>query len=346
MPTHTTKANSMYQYSILWSIILVLLSGALYATDQKADIFIYKKYYDFYYNGGAFGKNYPLYPLCKHTAYREKIKMNASGEINGSCYSTACHRGYQGIWKIANNTLFLSALKEGCSRNEEVVDLKEAFGAEYTEHGLKAFWVTDTITLTDQPINISTVTRTLSSLTLMVQQGRIVKIIEEGPYFAPPPEYVEDKYQLASNQLPELMWYKGERFYAKGEWDPLSVILTDETYLNRMDTTEYGAAALSSCLSVDCYRSYQGIWEISNDTLYLKEVQDFCTEMPIFDLESVFGREQVTSKGIRAFWINQVLVVSSKEVSEFELKKERAPETYLKLKIVQGVIIKKELEPY
>lgn len=334
----------MYNLRVLLSLVILSFSTILYATDQIPEIFMYKEYYEFYYSGGGFGWGYPLYPLSKYKEYREKMNMDSYGEIGGSCQSTGCYRGYQGIWKIEDNTLFLSKLKGGCYNDKDVVNMKEVFGAEYTKHGLKAFWITDTMTLTDQPINVSTICNTFSHLTLIIEQGRIVKITEEGPYFAPKPEYIEDKYKLASNQLPEIMLYDNERFYAKGEWDPLSNLLTEEDYVSRMNKDEDGGLELSSCFSDGCYRSYQGIWEISKDTLYLKEVQDFCTQAPIFDLEKIFGKESVTSKGVRAFWINQGLIVSSKEISEFELKKTNNLPTYLKLNIVEGIVVKKEIE--
>jgi hypothetical protein len=334
----------MYNGRILLSLVILSFSTILYGTDQLPEIFMYKKHHEFYYSGGGFGRGYPLYPLSKYKAYRDKINMGTNGEISGASQSTDCYRGYQGTWKIEDNTLFLSELKKGCYDDENIIDLKEIFGSKYTKHGLKAFWITDTITLTNEPINVSTICHTFSFLTLIVEQGLIVKIIEEGPYFAPKPEYIEDKYNLASNQLPEIIMYEDERFYAKGEWDPLSNILVDDKYVSRMNTDEYGALELSSCFSDGCYRSYQGIWKINNDTLYLKELQDFCTEEPIFDLEKIFGKETVTPKGIRAFWISQELIVSSKEINEFELKKESILPTYLKLNIIRGVVVKKEIE--
>ncbi len=334
----------MYKTIILLLGVIASLSTPLRATDQVPEIFFDEERGTFYYNGMDLGNGYPLYTLAKYKDYREKINMDADGQINSNCYSSACYRGYRGVWTIADGTLFLSELKSGCSSSGNNVDLKDVFGAEYTKHGLKAFWLTDTITLTDEPMNIFTLLNEFSYLTLMVEKGVIVNVIEKGPYFAPKPAYIEDKYQLASNQLPELLTYQDQRFYAKGEWDPLSNIFAEEQYLSRMDTNEYGELKLSSCFSDGCFRSYQGIWEISDDILYLKEVQDFCTETPIFDLEKIFGKENVTPKGVRAFWISQGLVVSSKQVNEFELKQYRTPQTYLKLKIVKGVIVKKEIE--
>lgn len=334
----------MCDLKIVCSLAILAFSTALYGTDQIPEIFIYKEYYEFYYSGIGFGWGYPLSPLSKYKEYKEKMNMRDDGEISASCQSTDCYRGYQGIWKIEDNTLFLSELRNGCYHEETLVDMKEVFGSKYTKQGLKAFWITDTFTLTDQPINVGTICNEFSYLTLIVEQGLIVKIIEKGPYFDPKPEYIEDKYNLASNQLPEILMYNDEQFYAKGEWDPLSSLLEEEQYVSRMKTDEYGGLELSTCFSDGCYRSYQGIWEISKDTLYLKEVQDFCTELPIFDLEKIFGKEAVTPKGVRAFWINQELIASSKEISEFELKKASIPPIYLKLKIVEGIVVEKEIE--
>lgn len=336
----------MYPIILLLTIVLIGFSTQLQATDQVPEVFFDEKRGTFYYNGRDLGNTYPLYGLAKYKTYREKINMDSTGQIRSSCYSTACYRGYRGTWTIKDSTLFLSELEAGCSSYNDIPNIEEVFRAEWTKHGLKAFWVTDTITLTDEPFNVSTITRTFSYLTLVIHQGRIIKITEKGPYFAPKPEYIKDKYNLASNQLPELLTYNNQQFYAKGDWDPLSSIFADENYLNRLDTTEYGAVQFSSCFSEDCLRSYQGIWTIINDTLYLKEVKDFCTAVPLFELEKIFGPENVTSKGVRAFWLSQVLVVSSKEFSEFELKDARAPNTYLKLKIVKGVVVRKELEAY
>lgn len=337
-------STSASYYRILCFITILFCSTFSWATDQIPELFIYQ-HHRFCYNGlTGFGEEYPLYPLTKYEGYQEKMNMRSNGELMVGCRSTACYRGYQGIWKIEDNTLFLSELKDGCYDNTDVVNMEEVFDEIYTEHGVKAFWITDTIFLTDQPVSSFTITNRFSYLILIVQEGHIAKIIEEGPFFDPEPEYIEDKYKLASNQLPELFFDGNEQFYAKGEWDPLYELIADEAYVSRMDTNEYGGLQLSSCYSSGCERSYQGMWEISNDTLYLREVQDFCTQASIFDLEKIFGKAAVTPKGVRAFWIDQVLIISSKEINEFELKKKGNLPTYLKLTIEKGVLIKKERE--
>lgn len=336
--------SSILPCQVLLFIVIFSFPTFLWATDQIPEFFMYQDH-RFYYNGlTGFGKEYLLYPLVEYKEYSEKMNMGTTGEITGPCKSTACYRGYQGTWKVEDNTLFLLKLKDGCYNDKDIVDMEATFGSAYTEHGVKAFWITGTIHLTDEPVNSFTISNEFSSLTLIVEKGHIVKTIKKGPFFAPKPEYIDDKYNLASNQLPEIVLSDNKQFYANGNWDPLYKILINEKYIGRMNTNEYGELELSSCNSSGCYRSYQGIWEISNDTLYLKEVQDFCTEEPIFSLAKVFGKEKVTSRGVQAFWISGDLIVSSREINEFELKNENAPLIYLKLKIEEGVILEKEIE--
>lgn len=109
----------------------------MWATYQIPEIFIYKEYHTFYYNSGGFGQGYPLYPLAKYKEHREKMNMDTNGEISNGCHSTACYRGYLGIWKIEDNTLFLSELKNECYPDKDVVDMKEVFGTKHTTHGVK-----------------------------------------------------------------------------------------------------------------------------------------------------------------------------------------------------------------
>ncbi len=330
-------------YRIYFCAAIMSFANITLATDQIPEIFIYKDN-PFFLNGADMGQYYPLYPLAKHEEYRIKIGINKQGEFNDNCISTGCYRGYQGKWLIKDNTLFLSKIKSGCSNERDLADLKEVFGTKYTNDGVPAFWLSDTIRLSDEPINTFTIGNNFSFLTLIIEKGRIVKITGKGPFFKPKPEYFEDKYNLASNQIPEIILFNEEPFYAKGDWDPFGYILADERYYSRMKTNEFGELELSSCQSTDCFRSYQAIWTISNDTLYLKKVNDFCTGDPLFDLEKVFGKEMLSPLGVRAFWISQGLVVSSREISEFELKAGKTPPTYLKLKINKGVVVKKEIE--
>ena len=72
--------------------------------------------------------------------------------------------------------------------DKDKVNLKETFPSEYTKHGIKAFWISGTISLSNEPINSVSIGNRFSYLTIEVEQGKIVKIKEEGPYFEPEPE--------------------------------------------------------------------------------------------------------------------------------------------------------------
>jgi hypothetical protein len=130
---------------------------------------------------------------------------------------------------------------------------------------------------------------------------------------------------FATDQIPDLIICNGNTLYICGTFDeefPLYTLLQDETYNSKMEKYENQTLKLSACSSTGFYRGYQAIWELHNGTIYLKEVLDCCTKEPLFDLKKIFGEKNVTSKGVRAFWINGSLSISSKPLSIFTLLEE------------------------
>lgn len=123
---------------------------------------------------------------------------------------------------------------------------------------------------------------------------------------------------FATDQMPEVIVCSGSTLYISGLFEedfPLHPILEDETYTSKMGEQYARIQHLSSCNTSTCYRGYQGIWEIYNGVLYLKEVLDCCTGEPVLDLKKVFGEKNVGKKGVRAFWINGPFYLSSMPIN-------------------------------
>ncbi len=121
---------------------------------------------------------------------------------------------------------------------------------------------------------------------------------------------------FATEQISDLVIYKGDTLYLSGTFDenfPLYEILINEKYKDKFTLNE-------TCESTDCYRGYQAVWEIKNNKIYLKEIIDCCTEKPI-DVKIVFGKKARKKKGIKAFWINRKLLLSSEPMTIFNIRK-------------------------
>lgn len=95
-------------------VLIIPISG--FATGQAGDRLIYK------------GDTLILYsnPLEQY------LENKSERTINGydlEWTSTACYRGYQATWEIANDSLFLIKIQKGCyGKDPEYFDLKEEFG--------------------------------------------------------------------------------------------------------------------------------------------------------------------------------------------------------------------------
>jgi hypothetical protein len=101
------------------SIILfsILISNEIFSTAQIPDLLIYKS------DTVALYAN-PLEAYYNENIPRPDFKL-------GGCWSTACWRGYQAIWEIKNDSLFLNTIQDCCHNEEyELTDqsLKELKG--------------------------------------------------------------------------------------------------------------------------------------------------------------------------------------------------------------------------
>ena len=111
--------------------ILSLSIFSLKATMQEGDIVIFN-------NDTLRSLTYPLnsYPNFK------AIKDSIQNKYNWGC--TANWTGYQCVWKIEDDKLFLIEIKAPCGGKERV-DLKELFGKEFQNNRVYADWFTGTL---------------------------------------------------------------------------------------------------------------------------------------------------------------------------------------------------------
>ncbi|CAA6802349.1 MAG: Unknown protein [uncultured Aureispira sp.] len=147
---------------------------------------------------------------------------------------------------------------------------------------------------------------------------------------------------FATDQIPDLIICSGSTLYISHTFDeefPLYPLLQDETYNSKMEKYDNQVLKLSACSSTGFYRGYQAIWELHNGTVYLREVLDCCTKEPLFDLKKIFGEKNVKEKGVRAFWLNGPLLISSKPFGLSSLLEEIKT---VVLHLVKGQVPKKK----
>jgi hypothetical protein len=147
---------------------------------------------------------------------------------------------------------------------------------------------------------------------------------------------------FATEQISDIILCNGNTLYLSGTQDEdfrLYPILQDERFNSKMKWANKSALQLSSCQPSCCYRGYQAIWELHNGIIYLKEVLDYCTKEPLFDLKKIFGKGFVTEKGVRAYWINGPLFISSKPFNAYTVTD---PMKTILLNIKDGRMEKKE----
>lgn len=96
-------SNMKHILKIVWINILILNAGIyVYPTAQIPDLLIVE------------GDTIGIFTNPLEYYYNEENKR-PQGFGFGGCSSTACWRGYQAIWEIKNNQLYLNAIQECCS---------------------------------------------------------------------------------------------------------------------------------------------------------------------------------------------------------------------------------------
>jgi len=124
----------MKRISFLIVILLTVSLSETFATVQAPDIIIYNG--DSLYLYAA-----PLELLYKNGLERPKFFADKKG-----CMSTACWRGYQAVWKVIDNELYLTGILSYCYREDNIkADLKKIFGNKCIDGKVKADWVSATI---------------------------------------------------------------------------------------------------------------------------------------------------------------------------------------------------------
>ena len=125
------------QMKLILLITLLSIFGfpAVYATAQHPDIVIYEGK-----KQGIFSN--PLGNLFISDSIDRK-KLFFGEDYN--CTSTACYRGYQGVWIILENILYLQEIHSCCSDDKKVADLNKLFNDKYKNKRVKADWFSDTI---------------------------------------------------------------------------------------------------------------------------------------------------------------------------------------------------------
>lgn len=121
----------------IFFLIVILLTVSLsetFATVQEPDIIIYK------------GDSLFLYAAPLELLYKNKLEGPKFFADKMGCMTTACWRGYQAVWKIIDNDLYLTGILSCCYREDNIkADLKKIFGNKCIDGKVKADWVSTTI---------------------------------------------------------------------------------------------------------------------------------------------------------------------------------------------------------
>ena len=116
-------------------ILLTFCSLTVSATVQVCELLKYK-------NDTMCLESYPLTNFLIEN--REIIQKKIMGYAEETCISSACWRGYQGLWEIKNDSLFIIELTNSCG--DKVFDLKKIFGSDKVKNErVFASWASDTI---------------------------------------------------------------------------------------------------------------------------------------------------------------------------------------------------------
>lgn len=111
----------------------VFAMPSLFATVQKSEIVIVNK--DTLYTSET-----PLEKLLDEASWAGTYMQNVQSEMG---ISSACWRGYVGLWEVIDKTLFLRALYD--CRLENQIDLKKMFGNKCRNGSVKADWYSGSI---------------------------------------------------------------------------------------------------------------------------------------------------------------------------------------------------------
>lgn len=128
------RATLRFRNNILTVLFLIIPIVKIFGTAQIPDILIYK------------GDTLSIFSNPLELLYEnDTIRPDFFGEKEG-CMSTACWRGYQAEWIIADNQLFLTGIYSCCFYEDSLkADLTKLFPEKYINGKVKAEWVTGNI---------------------------------------------------------------------------------------------------------------------------------------------------------------------------------------------------------
>jgi len=302
----------------LGSLLSIIACTEIKATDQISDIIVYQG--ENYYFSADMDHYYPLYPMLEDTQkYHGNLPKYSTGQLKlSSCNSSGCYRGYIAEWEIFDNVFYLTKVKDCCT-GEPLFDLKEVFGEDaVTDKGVKAVWLSSKIGISSKPISSFTWLDPMSSIYLTIEKGNI--------------------HTFDIEQTPDAIKYEDEPYYLHADLDQdflLHEIISDPNYQAKLSTDTGKEFELSACNLLNCHRDYQALWEVHDSTLYLKAVRSCCGNRLVFNLETLFGEEVVSDKGVVATWVNQDIYLSS---SSYTRVFDNYTTRYLRLTIDNGII--------
>lgn len=139
-------SNLMKQLVI--ALLLCLLSFRIYATAQIGDIIIFK---------GDTSILHSL-PLEQHPNINTLGKNIFGGKK--TCFTTACWHGYQAIWTVIDDEIYLTGIRSCCYHEDKIkADLSKLFPNDYKNGKVKGSWVNGSI---------------------WIQQGRLIHYVHQG----------------------------------------------------------------------------------------------------------------------------------------------------------------------
>jgi hypothetical protein len=299
---------------VILAAVWLACSAPVHGTTQRPEIVLI--------NGGVYGlpmdgiKNVP--PLSLWRFWRD-----TRNELGVHMLSTACYRGYVGIWEVHEDHLYLRGLHGWTDRKGDVkLDLKTIFPEQFKDGRVEADWFDGEATVTNAlPFNLDGGWRTLG-----FAEGKVVspattqRLGVEDPVRAKPPRQgrmppgpkdYERRMPDGSPkpQMPDIFIMNGAVYYLPAEFSERA--FSRESLWKDRETRPALSHRPDGANSFGFTRGYRAVWEVHEDSFYLLALEAW-TQGQKAHLKALFP-DRFQNGRVRADWYSGDLALISDE---------------------------------
>ncbi len=228
-----------HKMRVTTTILLILFSLTIFATEQTPDVLIYK-------SDTIYIETYPFEVLMDSDSL---IRQKIFEDSDDFCISSGCWRGHVATWTIENDSLFLTNLLNGCEEFE--FKLNEVFhNRKVIDNKVFADWFTgDLLEYESWFVLIDDSTENTERLSLKIVEGkkqkhsgnktdcekasnRAHKDFEDSNYSFHSIEFlpVENTYTYVLNKYYDIKWYFTDSLDYYGCYDSIMTINLNAKY--------------------------------------------------------------------------------------------------------------------